>query len=223
MRKTSTSLIAQIFFRSLKLIVRSTIKHLHWVLTSTAVSIALPTLNGSLEASVVLLHCPSFWLSLNHVPTNNSWSSCIFPLVSRWFSRPTLQHYNTSRSSSGPGRALKYSHIVSTTLKVGWVQQQFDALRVHVGVVIFTTMKVEKFNPTPCSVPQWTDVLEKNRFYLVLLAQLSLLTCPTLTPHRQCDRCIWCRDFLPRSMRRGEKWLFSCTLANAMGSFPMLV
>ena len=131
MRKTSTSLIAQIFFRSLKLIVRSAIKHLHWVLTSTAVSIALPTLNGSREASVVVLHCPSFWFSLNHVPTNNSWSPCMFPLVTRWFSRPTLQHYNTSRSSSGPGRALKYSHIVSTTLKVGWVQQQFDALRVH--------------------------------------------------------------------------------------------
>ena len=66
-------------------------------------------------------------------------------------------------------------------------------------------MKVKKIDPTPCSVPQRTDVLEKNRFYLVLLAQLSLLTCPTLTPHRQCDRCIWCRGLLPRSMRsRGE-------------------
>ena len=114
MRKTSPSLIAQIFFRSLKLIVRSAIKHLHWVLSSTAVSIALPTLNGSREASVVLLHCPSFWLSLNHVPTNNFWSSCMFPLVTRWFSRPTLQLYNTSRSSSGPGRALKYSHLYRT-------------------------------------------------------------------------------------------------------------
>ena len=139
-------------------------------------------------------------------------------------SRRTLQHYNTSHSSSGPGRALKYSHIVSTTLKGGWVQQQFGVLGVHFGVVIFTTKKVEKFDPIPCSVPQRTDVLEKNRFYMVLLAQLSLLICPILTQHRQYDRCIWCRSLLHRSMRiRGEKWLVSCTLANAMGSFPMLV